>query len=504
METVVQVEQGQLRGSVVNGLHIFKGVPYAAPIDGPNRFRAPQPRESWSGIRDATTIGLISRQAPLPPPFGSPLPEAGADCLNLNVWSPDLTGSLPVYVWIHGGAFYGGSGIEAVYDGASFARNGVVCVTINYRLGAQGFLHLADHFPELAESGNAGLLDQIAALKWVQQNIAAFGGDPSRVTIAGESAGGMSVSSLMSTSLAKGLFTQAIPQSGAGHNGISAKTASVIAGEVLRRLEVKPGDSAALDAVSDERLFEVQLEVMALAFEGDSSILGEAAASTMPFQPTYDTAILPKRPIELIEAGSAAGIKVLTGTTMQESLVFMIAMSPMFSEEMLEAMVTATFGSAEKGLAALAKYRANRPGALPLQISAAVETDRMFIVPCRRLADAQLKHSPDVWTYRFDWATPVYDGALGACHALELVFVFNNLRDPAAAYLSGENAPQDVADAMHQAWVAFVKTGHPQHAGIPEWTRHNTDNRPMMQFNTTSTLGHNLCADEIALWDGVL
>jgi para-nitrobenzyl esterase len=128
----------------------------------------------------------------------------------------------------------------------------------------------------------------------------------------------------------------------------------------------------------------------------------------------------------------------------------------------------------------------------------------MFIVPCRRLADAQLKHSRDVWTYRFDWATPLYDGALGACHALELVFVFNNLGDPAAAYLSGDNAPQDVADAMHQAWVAFVKTGNPQHAGIPEWTRHNTDDRPMMQFNTSSTLGHNLCADELAVWDGVL
>jgi para-nitrobenzyl esterase len=232
--------------------------------------------------------------------------------------------------------------------------------------------------------------------------------------------------------------------------------------------------------------------------------LGEAAVSTMPFQPTYDTAILPKRPIELIGAGSAAGIKVLTGTTMQESLVFMIVMSPMFSEEMLEEMVTKTFGSAEKGLAALEKYRANRPGASPLQISAAVETDRMFIVPCRRLADAQLKHSPDVWTYRFDWATPLFDGALGACHALELVFVFNNLGEPAAAYLSGDNAPQSVADAMHQAWISFVKTGNPQHAGIPEWARHNIKDRPMMQFNTTSTLGHNLCSDEIALWDGVL
>jgi len=504
MELVIQVAQGQLRGSIENGLHIFKGVPYAAPIDGPNRFRAPQPRESWSGVRDATQIGLISRQAPLPAPFGSPLPDAGADCLNLNVWSPDVNASLPVFVWIHGGAFYGGSGVEAVYDGASFARNGVVCVTINYRLGAQGFLHLADHFPEFAESGNAGILDQIAALKWVQQNIAAFGGDPSRVTIGGESAGGMSVSSLMATSQAKGLFTQAIPQSGAGHNGISAKTATVIAGEVLRRLDVKPGDSAALAKVTDEKLFEVQLEVMLLMGGPEAEIFGEVATSMMPFQPTYGTQVLPQQPIDAIAAGSAAGIKVLTGATMQESLVFVVAMAEMFNEEMLEASVTQTFGSAEKGQAALELYRAHRPSALPFQITAAVETDRMFIVPARRLADAQLKHSPDVWMYRFDWASLLYDGAFGACHALELVFVFNNLHDSAATYMCGDHAPQSVAEAMHQAWVTFVKTGNPQHSGIPSWPRHNTDVRPTMQFNTTSTLGHNLNADEMALWDGVL
>jgi len=504
MELVIQVAQGQLRGSIENGLHIFKGVPYAAPIDGPNRFRAPQPRESWSGVRDATQIGLISRQAPLPAPFGSPLPDAGADCLNLNVWSPDVNASLPVFVWIHGGAFYGGSGVEAVYDGASFARNGVVCVTINYRLGAQGFLHLADHFPEFAESGNAGILDQIAALKWVQQNIAAFGGDPSRVTIGGESAGGMSVSSLMATSQAKGLFTQAIPQSGAGHNGISAKTATVIAGEVLRRLDVKPGDSAALAKVTDEKLFEVQLEVMLLMGGPEAEIFGEVATSMMPFQPTYGTQVLPQKPIDAIAAGSAVGIKVLTGATMQESLVFVVAMAEMFNEEMLEASVTQTFGSAEKGQAALELYRAHRPSALPFQITAAVETDRMFIVPARRLADAQLKHSPDVWMYRFDWASLLYDGAFGACHALELVFVFNNLHDSAATYMCGDHAPQSVAEAMHQAWVTFVKTGNPQHSGIPSWPRHNTDVRPTMQFNTTSTLGHNLNADEMALWDGVL
>lgn len=225
MGAIVTTKSGRIEGGSENGVHVFRGIPYAAPTGGANRFKAPQPVSPWDGVRDGTKNGLISHQPPLPPPFGQPLPPAGDDCLNLTVWTPDPgAAKLPVFVWIHGGAFFGGSSIEPVYNGSSFARNGVVCVTINYRLGAQGFWNLSEHFPEFPDSGNLGLLDQIAALQWVHDNIASFGGDPSRVTIGGESAGGMSVGSLLAAPKVKGLFSQAIPQSGAGiqhhHHGI--------------------------------------------------------------------------------------------------------------------------------------------------------------------------------------------------------------------------------------------------------------------------------------------
>ena len=200
--------------------------------------------------------GLTAIQQPMPGIFGelgTPQSPAGDDCLNLNVWTPDPgAGGLPVLVWIHGGAFYAGSGVDDVYNGAAFARDGVVCVTINYRLGVQGFWHLGEHFAELAQSGNIGMLDQIAALQWVQENIAAFGGDPNQVTIAGESAGGMSVSTLMAMPAAKGLFQRAIPQSGAGHNGISSATATMIGGHMLDVLGVQPGDLASLMRIPSE------------------------------------------------------------------------------------------------------------------------------------------------------------------------------------------------------------------------------------------------------------
>ncbi|MGI9598779.1 MAG: carboxylesterase/lipase family protein, partial [Acidimicrobiales bacterium] len=262
MAAVVNIASGSVQGADEQGTHAFKGIPYAAPPVGPRRLRPPEPAESWDGVLDATNYGLVALQQPMPGIFGelgTPQNPAGDDCLNLNVWTPDpgATG-LPVLFWIHGGAFYAGSGIDDVYNGARFARDGVVCVTINYRLGVQGFWHLGEHFPELADSGNLGMLDQIAALRWVQDNIAAFGGDPDRVTIAGESAGGMSVGTLLAMPAARGLFKRAIPQSGAASNGITAPTASMIAGHMLDVLGVQPGDLDALDRVPSELLLQTQ------------------------------------------------------------------------------------------------------------------------------------------------------------------------------------------------------------------------------------------------------
>jgi para-nitrobenzyl esterase len=510
MEATVRIASGQVSGSRDQGVHAFKGVPYAAPPVGERRLRPPAPPASWDGVRDASHYGVVALQRPMPGIFGelgTPQNPAGDDCLNLNVWTPDPgAAGLPVLVWIHGGAFFAGSGIDDVYNGAAFARDGVVTVTLNYRLGVQGFWHLGDRFPALAESGNLGMLDQIAALEWVQHNISAFGGDPSRVTIAGESAGGMSVSTLLAMPRAKGLFRRAIPQSGAAHNGISAPTASMIAGHMLDMLGVSPGDLEALARVSSESLLETQGKLNdELGQTRDPARFGEAAASAMCFQPTYGTELLPQRPIDAIAAGSAKDVSVLMGTTKEEALIFLVDLKEMFSQELVEATMEGVFGAAGKsGADALALYSANRPGAEFHELVAAVETDRMFTIPAIRMADAQVQHNPDLWMYRFDWRTPARGGAFGAHHFLEVPFAFDQIDNPQAAGFLGDARPRQLAAATHAAWVSFATAGNPNNDALPEWPRYEAATRPTMLFGEPCRVEREPNADEVALWEGVL
>jgi para-nitrobenzyl esterase len=510
MTASVAITTGALSGALDQGVHAFKGIPYAAPPVGVRRLRPPESAPAWLGVRDASRYGPVVLQRPMPGIFGelgTPQNPAGDDCLNLNVWTPDPgAGGLPVLVWIHGGAFFAGSGIDDVYNGAAFARDGVVTVTLNYRLGVQGFWHLGEHFPALAESGNLGLLDQVAALEWVQQNIAAFGGDPANVTIAGESAGGMSVSTLMAMPRARGLFQRAIPQSGAGHNGISAPTATMIAGYMLDMLGISPGDLDALARVPSQLLLETETKLGdELAQTRDPARFGEAAASAMCFQPTYGTEMLPQRPVDAIAAGSAKNVAVLIGTTKEEALIFLVDLKDMFTEELVEATMNGLFGAAGRsGADALAVYAANRPGAEFHQLVAAVETDRLFTVPAIRLADAHVAHNPDLWRYRFDWRTPIRGGAFGAHHFSEVPFAFDQLDNPQAAGFLGETPPRDLAAATHGAWVAFATHGNPNHAALPEWPRYNPHTRPTMILDEQCHVENDPSADELALWDGVL
>jgi para-nitrobenzyl esterase len=254
MGVVVKTVQGELCGSVAGGVHTFLGVPYAAPPFGANRLLLPQPVGSWGGMRDATRLGAEPPQVPVPwSDLGCAV--TGEDCLNLNIWTPDpVTAGLPVMVWIPGGMFEIGS--KALYNGGHFARDGVVCVVISYRVGAEGFLYLGDGY------ANLGLLDQVAALEWVQNNIAAFGGDPANVTIFGESAGAMSVGTLLSMPRAEGLFRRAIAQSGAAHQVLPAEAAQRIG----RRLAGKLGVAStreAIAAVPVERLLAAQAQLKA-------------------------------------------------------------------------------------------------------------------------------------------------------------------------------------------------------------------------------------------------
>ncbi len=510
MGVTVRIESGQLEGGLDGGVHAYKGIPYAAAPVGALRLRPPVRPSPWDGVRDAGHYGVVAIQQPMPGIFGelgTPQNPAGDDCLNLNVWTPapGATG-LPVLVWIHGGAFYAGSGIDDVYNGSVFARDGVVTVTLNYRLGVQGFWHLDEYFPQLAGSGNLGMLDQIAALEWVQENIGVFGGDPDRVTLAGESAGGMSVATLMAMPRARGLFRRAIPQSGAGHNGISAPTATMIAGHMLEHLGVKRGDLDALARVTSVEMLDAQSKLNdELATTRDGGRFGEAAASAMAFQPTYGTELLPARPVDAVRDGSAADIAMMIGTTKEEALIFLVDLKDIFNEELVDATMDATFGAAGKsGAAALDVYRSNRPGAAHHELVAAVETDRMFTAPAIRFADAQVANNRDVWRYRFDWRNPTRGASFGAHHFLEVPFAFDQLDTPQAKAFLGDAPPQELAAATHGAWVAFASNGDPNHSPLPYWPRYEPTNRPTMLFNEQCRVEVDPAGGELALWDGVV
>ena len=319
---VVRLKDGTVRGKAESGVLAFLGIPYAAPPFGVNRMQPPRPVRPWDGERDATAFGPTAPKPDYPPPFARLFPEVvipGQECLNLNVWTPgtDAAG-LPVLVWIHGGSFINGSGSVGEYNGAAFARDGVVCVTINYRLAAEGFLFLDDGI------ANLGLLDQLAALRWVQGNISAFGGDPARVTVAGESAGAMSVAALLSMPLAEGLFAQAIAQSCAAALMLTRDEGRMVAGYLAEALGV-PADRDAIRAVPPEKLVQAASELVAeLQTAPDPARWGRLALSLVPFAPTVDGSVLPVAPITAYRRGQGGGVPLLIGSNRDESRLFLV------------------------------------------------------------------------------------------------------------------------------------------------------------------------------------
>jgi para-nitrobenzyl esterase len=491
----VQTSGGTVRGTSRDGVHTFLGIPYAAPPFGPRRFAAPQPPERWDGVRPATEYGPTVPKPPYAPPYDVLLPEPqipGEDCLNLNVWTPDPGASgLPVFVWIHGGAFVNGSGAVPVYDGTAFARDGVVCVTINYRLGVDGFLQFADDGP-----ANRGLLDQVAALRWVQENIAAFGGDPARVTIGGESAGAMSVAALLAMPSARGSFGRAVAQSGAGHHALTAATATRIGGYVAERLGV-PATREALAAVPVDQLIAAQQGLAAeVALMPDPGRFGEVAANLMAFEPVIDGDVLPDLPIRTVASGAARDVAVLVGANRDEQRLFLVpnGVVDMVDDQLLRLAVA---GYGLPVARALEVYGAARPGATPGELLADVATDWFFRLPAIRLAEAQQAAGGRAWVYEFSWPSPQYGGRLGACHALEVGFTFDTLEHEAHGALMGGAAPQDLADAMHGAWVRFVTDGD------PGWAPYETQRRQVQDFGEQIRVVEDPRGIERSLWDGI-
>ncbi len=490
MEPVVRVTGGLVRGSSHDGIASFLGIPYAGPAVGEDRYRVAQPVVAWGGERDATAPGPTAAQSPYPPPMDTVLPSSvapGDEYLNVNVWAPAEGSGRPVMVWLPGGAFVRGANSVPVYDGGAFARDGIVLVSVNYRLGIPGFAVL-DGVPT-----NLGLRDQVAALQWVRDNVAGFGGNPDDVTLFGESAGGMSVATLMACPAARGLFSRAVVQSGSGTAVCSLEDARRVSAEAAAHLEV-PATAEAFAALDPDVVTAAQSAV-ALGIQADpdpqrwgATVLG-GGLGIMTFFPVIDGDFVPDVPLARIAGGSAAGIPLLVGTTREEFRLFLVptGVAASLTSETLPMLATRYRwppGTVET-------YSANRPGASAGDIACAILTDAAFRGPASRLAGAAHAAGGTVHAYEFGWGTDVQ--GLGSCHALELAFVFDTLAE--ATPMVGESPPQHLADEMHRAWVSFARDGEP---GWGPWTPHK---QAVMTFDATSEMAYAPRATELALWE---
>jgi para-nitrobenzyl esterase len=499
---IVDTTTGKVQGLEKRGVQQFRGIPYARA----ERFRAPEPLEPWAGVRDGTEFGLIAPQNPSPTEalLGAQDRPSGEDCLVLNVFTPAADDAArPVMVWVHGGAFVAGSGNVPWYDGSNLARTGdVVVVSINYRLGALGFLHLGHLDGTLAGSGANGIRDQVAALRWVRDNIAGFGGDPGRVTIFGESAGGMSVGTLLGTPGAAGLFHGAIAQSGAGHHNHRPDVAEWVTERFLAALGLSPTSVDGALAAPVEDVLRAQSAVEQQV-QTDHAREGGPAVGALTFQPVADGAVLPAPAIEGVRAGSAAGVPLIAGTTADEWNMFhlRVRMAGALSEDQVRRRLGRLVGEDRVG-DVLDVYRRARPDADPDGLLCAAMTDHVFRIPAIRLAEAQLAHTAQVSMYRFDLPSTAMDGALGACHAIEIPFVFDNLDRGGVDMLLGglDDGSHALAAAASRAWLAFARTSSPAHDGVA-WPAYDAHRRATCLLDRTTAVVDDPEAEIRELWD---
>ncbi|MGH2789202.1 MAG: carboxylesterase/lipase family protein [Actinomycetota bacterium] len=477
-DLIVETTKGKVKGALENEISVFKGIPFAAPPTGELRFRPPQEAKPWTDVREATQFGPAAPQLPSAIDLLNTRElEMDEDCLSLNVFTPAADDAKrPVMVWIHGGAFITGTGSSPWYDGTAFTQRDSVVVTINYRLGALGFLYLDEIVQGAAGAANLGILDQLGALEWVRDNIAAFGGDPGNVTIFGESAGGMSVGTLLGTPAAKGLFRRAILESGAVRHLSPREEATRIAQEFIDELGLESPSLDELQTVPVQKLLEAQ---------GTITFKYWGKTRGLPLQPVLDGVAIPQHPLEAIEQGSTAEIEILAGTTRDEWLLFAL-LDPGYesrTEDELVGIASKIFRSEELARKAIETYKVERPDATPSEILAAIQTDYIFRKPLYELLE---KHKGTAYVYLFQFCSPVMEGRLGACHALEIPFVFDSLYAQGVKHFTGPATDEmgELAKAMNEAWFTFAQTGRPTSKSLPEWPAYDTDRRPTMVFST--------------------
>jgi para-nitrobenzyl esterase len=472
------VAQGVLHGQVEGGVAVFKAIPFAQAPVGELRWRPPQPPKPWPSVREATAFGPVcTHMTKGGPSFGQPQSE---DCLFLNVWTPahhPAGAKLPVMVWIHGGSFTAGSGTTPLYDGARFARRGIVLITVEYRLGRLGFFAhpaLSAEHPDEPQ-GNYGLMDNIAALKWVQANAAAFGGDPANVTVFGESAGGILVNDLMASPQARGLFAKAISQSGFGRTA-----GPPIRGEAPRTAEKTGAAWAATQGVSGSGP-EAAKALRALSLQQLSIPVGGITDPNQP-QPMIDGQVLPQSPADAFAAGREAPVPYIVGGNSFEASLFRDALAN-------PALILARAGPLRD--AVVTAY--GGPSDLTA-VAADFVTDLTVIEPDRALARLHVKNGHKAWVYYMSYLPAAERGAVrGVEHAGELEYVFGTLADHPVtrggrAIPAATDQDRKISEAMNAYWAAFATRSDPGKAGGPAWPAYDLATDPVLEFGPDGVL----------------
>ncbi len=491
-DPVATIAQGKLRGTEIDGIRIFKSVSYARA----DRFMAPQSARSWTGVRDALAYGPMCPQArgPLGSLFTSWTfdTQMSEDCQLLNIWTPGLRDNAkrPVMVWLHGGDFSSLSGSRNVFDGSRLCRKGdVVVVTLNHRLNLFGYLQLAELAPQFPDAGNTGMLDIIAALKWVQENIAEFGGDPGNVTIFGQSGGGGKVSTLMAMPAAQGLYHKAIVQSGSYYlQAMSAAEGTRLTLALLDALAIKPSDAAVLAGIPVDRLV-------------DGLIKASRGPARANYKPVIDQRNLPSGPWAPDGPALSATVPMIIGTTATEMTLLTGSRDPdsfTLNDAGLRKRMATWFHESDIDKV-ITTFRATRPNATPSDLFFAIDTDKWVREGAWKQAErkAALKGAP-VWLYELDWITPVDGGKWGSPHSLDLALVFDNVALSVSMVGTGPQA-QQLADQMSAAWLSFARSGNPNTPLTPHWQPYSLPERATMVFDVRSKVVNDFRGDERTL-----
>nr|WP_070960797.1 carboxylesterase/lipase family protein [Hyphomonas sp. Mor2] len=511
----VTISHGRIAGSEAEGVYSFKGIPFAAPISGENRWRNPRPREPWSGVRDATEFGEICPQQPSPIMWLSgsagkkflqtiDVPGThGDDCLNLNVWTPTLDpqARLPVMVWIHGGAFVSGSGSHPIYHGHNLAKKEVVIVSVNYRLGLMGSFVAPGMFEDDFCGPNRGFEDQLAGLRWVQENVAQFGGDPGNVTIFGESAGGQSIAVLLASPAAQGLYHRAIAQSGTPEICGSIKGHEQYSRDLLDALKIKHGDREAISALSGADTVKIMGKARKLLARkdaeeryGDLVIHGNIGC-------VHGTDFMPVHLLDSLKQGVAKDKDLMIGSVLEDGRLFQLAMPgpEWFSAWATMGLFKNLIIPRQKVKQVFESYKRAMPGAKGSYVRGQIITDALFRRGTVRAAEIHAETAPGrTYLYQFNWSSPVK--GIGAVHGMEIPFC--NLNLEAFEKCIGDPEPlREMADMVSDAWVSFARTGKPS-ASMPDWAPFDPERRATMVFDTKTELQNDVDRHLRDIWYG--